>query len=143
MWIEWEIEIETAKTNELGYSIKTRLEGIDDGLCRAFRIFYSCIFLFFLYFIFDSSSVNIVWFDFEFNCMQWLNDEKFTLLGAPTKGKRSNMFIHHIIISVMLNVKLFADCNRRDTLALFLDRHWLSRNDLIGVKSRNVQIKRE
>ena len=39
------------------------------------------------------------------------------------KGQRSNMFIYHIIISVMLNVKLFTDCNRRDTPALFLDRH--------------------
>ena len=74
---------------------------------------------------------------------QLLADYFWSVCSFRRKGQRNNMSIYHIIISVMLIVKLFADCNRRDTLALFLDRHWLSRNDLIRVKSRNVQIKRE
>ena len=47
----------------------------------------------------------------------------FSLNVFRRKGQRSNMFMYHIIISVIFKVKLFADCNRRDTLASFLDRH--------------------
>ena len=59
------------------------------------------------------------------------------------------MFIYHIIINIMLTVKWFANYNRIDTLALFLDRHLLSRNYLLGVNlgmyklrgNRNDEIK--